>query len=124
APRLGAQTKSHTTAFAKDMELAQGAVRTVDYVRGILEGPMTRMLQLEYRMGLSAMRGRQTLYVRQWDEFVSVKKDHLPDIVKFTAIGASAPAEEEARYMRRINSAQLALQFDNIAVGLGREPKL
>lgn len=124
APRLGAQTKSHTTAFAKDAELSQGAIRTVDYARSILEGPMTRLLQLEYRMGLSAMKGRQTVYVQAWDEFVSIKKDHLPDIVKFTAIGASAPAEEEAKFARKLTSAQTALQIDNVAVGLGREPQI
>jgi hypothetical protein len=124
APRLGAQTKSHTTAFAKDAELTQGAIRTVDYVRSILEGPMTRLLQLEYRMGLSAMKGRQTIYVQPWDEFVSIKRDHLPDIVKFTAIGAGAPAEEEMMYARRLSSAQTALQIDSVAVSLGREPKV
>lgn len=124
APRLGAQTKSHTTAFAKDAELTQGAIRTVDFVRSILEGPMTRLLQLEYRMGLSAMKGRQTIYVQDWDEFVSIKRDHLPDIVKFTAIGAGAPAEEEARTAKKLASVQFALQVDNVAVGLGRDPKL
>ncbi|NUP96652.1 MAG: hypothetical protein HUU28_10865, partial [Planctomycetaceae bacterium] len=30
APRLGAQTKSHTTAFAVDAEITRGLVRTVD----------------------------------------------------------------------------------------------
>lgn len=124
APRLGAQTKSHTTAFAKDAELSQGAVRTVDFVRSVLEGPMTRLLQLEYRMGLSAMRGRQTIYVQAWNEFVSIKRDHLPDIVKFTAIGAAAPAEEEAIFGKMLSSAQTALQIDSVAVSLGSEPKV
>lgn len=123
-PRLGAQTKSHTTAFAKDVELSQGAVRTVDFVRSVLEGPMTRLLQLEYRMGLSLMRGRQTLYVEQWNEFVTVKRDHLPDIVKFTAIGSGAPAEDLAKSAQRQAAAQMALQIDSFAVSLGREPKI
>lgn len=124
APRLGAQTKSHTTAFAKDAELSQGAVRTVDFVRSVLEGPMTRLLGLEYRMGLSAMKGRQTIYVQQWDEFVQITKNHLPDIVKFTAIGAAAPAEEQAQFALMLSSAQTALQIDSVAVNLGKEPKL
>lgn len=124
APRLGAQTKSHTTAFAKDVELSQGAVRTVDFVRSVLEGPMERFLQLEYRMGLSLMRGRQTIYVEPWNEFVTIRRDHLPDIVKFTAIGAAAPAEEQAMYAKQLSSAQLALQIDSMAVGMGRPPKV
>jgi hypothetical protein len=122
APRLGAQTKSHTTAFAKDVELSQGAVRTVDFVRSILEGPMERLLQLEYRMGLSLMRGRQTIYVEPWNEFVTIRRDHLPDIVKFTAIGSAAPAEEQAMYTKQLSSAQMALQIDSMAVQLGRQP--
>jgi hypothetical protein len=123
-PRLGAQTKSHTTAFAKDAELSQGAIRTVDFVRSSLEGPMTRLLQLEYRMGLPLMRGRQTIYVEAWNEFVSLKRNHLPDIVKFTAIGAGAPAEEQAMYAKKLSSAQTALQIDSLAIQLGREPKI
>lgn len=124
APRLGAQTKSHTTAFAKDVELSQGAVRTVDFVNSLLAGPMERLLQLEYRMGLPLIRGRQTIYVEPWNEFVTIRRDHLPDIVKFTAIGAGAPAEEQAQYSRKLVSAQTALQIDSIAINLGREPKV
>ena len=123
-PRLGAQTKSHTTAFAKDVELNQGAVRTIDFVRSILEGPMTRSLQLEYRMGLSAMSGRQTIYVPNWNEFVSISKSHLPDIVKFTAVGAGAPAEDQARINRQLASAQTAIQVDRMAQEAGNKPSL
>ena len=123
-PRLGAQTKSHTTAFAKDVELNQGAVRTVDYVRSILEGPMTRGLQLEYSMGLSTMKGRQMIYVPAWNEFVNITKAHLPDVVKFTAIGAGAPAEDQARDARRLQSAQGAMALDQSAQQAGEPSRL
>ena len=123
-PRLGAQTKSHTTAFAKDVELNQGAVRTVDYVNSILEGPMTRSLDLEYRMGLSTMRGRQTIFIPNWNEFVHITKAHLPDIVKFIAIGAGAPAEDQARNQQRLESAQLALSLDGAAQETGADPSI
>ena len=123
-PRLGAQTKSHTTAFAKDVELNQGAVRTVDFVRSILEGPMTRSLALEYRMGLSMMRGRHTIYIPNWNEFVNITKSHLPEIVKFTAIGAGAPAEDQARDQRKLESAKLALSVDQAAQQAGEAPSI
>lgn len=123
-PRLGAQTKSHTTAFAKDVELNQGAVRTIDFVRSILEGPMTRSLQLEYRMGLSAMSGRQTIYVPNWNEFVSITKSHLPDTVKFTAVGAGAPAEDQARINQQLSSSQTAIQVDRMSQEAGNKPTL
>ena len=124
-PRLGAQTKSHTTAFAKDVEMTQGAVRTVDFVNSVLEGPLTRLLQLEYRMGLKAMGGRNhMIYIEQWNEFVNINRKHLPDIVKFQAIGAGAPAEDAAQQSRRLESAQFAMQLDTLAAQLGRQPKL
>ena len=123
-PRLGAQTKSHTTAFAKDVELNQGAVRTVDYVQSILEGPMTRSLALEYRMGLSLMKGRETIYIPNWNEFVNITKSHLPEIVKFTAIGAGAPAEDQARDQKKLSSAQLALEVDQGSQAAGNPPIL
>ena len=123
-PRLGAQTKSHTTAFAKDVELNQGAVRTVDFVNSILEGPMTRSLGLEYRMGLSTMRGRQTIYIQPWNEFVSITRQHLPEIVRFAAIGAGAPAEDAARNQQMLSSAQLAVQLDQIGQQAGQPPTL
>lgn len=123
-PRLGAQTKSHTTAFAKDAELVQGAVRTVDFVNSALDGPMTRLLHLEYRMGLSAMRGRHTVYVQPWDEFVSVTRQHLPDVVRFKAIGSGAPAEDQVKQTQRLQSAQLAMQLDQVAREAGHQPSL
>ena len=125
APRLGAQTKSHTTAFAKDVELTQGSVRTVDYVNSSLEGPMTKLLQLEYRMGMDLIGNKQqTIYLEEIKEFIQVTRAHLPDVVRFEAIGAGAPAEEEAETRTRLEGANTAMQIDNIAVNLGKESKL
>lgn len=124
APRLGAQTKSHTTAFAKDVELQQGAVRTVDYVRSSLEGPMTRLLDLEYKLGFRDMKARETVYVETWNEFVTLTRAHLPDIVKFTAIGAGAPAEDALQQQNRLQSVQFALQLDAAAQEAGQAPTI
>lgn len=124
APRLGAQTKSHTTAFAKDAELTRGTIRTVDYVRSCLDGPMTRLLHMEYRMGLSLMRGTQAVYVDAYEEFVNLSRAHLPDIVAFKAIGAAAPNDQAAEMQRMQMAAQTALQVDAMAVQLGRQPRI
>lgn len=123
-PRLGAQTKSHTTAFAKDVELQQGAVRTVDYVRSSLEGPMTRLLELEYKMGFRDMKSRETIFIEAWNEFIVIGKNHLPDIVRFVGIGSGAPAEDAAQSQQRLNSAQFALQLDAAAQQLGSQPSI
>lgn len=122
-PRLGAQTKSHTTAFAKDAELSQGAIRTVDYVDSILEGPLPRFLEMEYHMALRDWK-KQVVYVDAWNEFVELERAHLPDIALFKALGASAPSEDLVQQQRQVTAVQTALQIDNIAVQLGRDPKI
>lgn len=123
APRLGAQTKSHTTAFAKDVELSQGAVRTVDYVNSALDGPLQHFLEMEYRMALKSWK-KQVVYVGAWNEFVELERAHLPDIVAFQAMGTNAPAEDAQRAQAEMQAIQLALQIDSVAIQMGRESKM
>jgi len=122
-PRLGAQTKSHTTAFAKDAELSQGAVRTVDFVSDSLEGPLTRFLEMEYNFALKNWK-KQVVYVEAWNEFVELRKGHLPDITIFKALGDATAIEDLQKQQQMINAIQTALQVDQIAVQLGKEPYL
>ncbi len=122
-PRLGAQTKSHTTAFAKDAELSQGAIRTVDYVSTSLEGPLTRFLEMEYRFALKHWK-KQIVFVDAWNEFVELRKGHLPDITMFKALGDATAIEDLQAQQKKLNAVQLAMQVDSIAIQLGREPKL
>ena len=122
-PRLGAQTKSHTTAYAKDAELSQGAVRTVDYVDQVLEGPLPRFLEMEYRFAKKNWT-KQVVYCEAWKDFIELERAHLPDIVQFEAFGAGAPAEEMAAQQQMLNAIQTALQVDMIAIQLGKEPKM
>ena len=121
--RLGATTKSHTTAFAKDAELSRGESRTVDYVNSCLEGPMTRLLYMEYRLATKNWK-KSTVYIPAWNEFAEFEKAHLPDTVHWIAAGAGSPAEDEARQQRRFNAAQSAIQLDSIAVQSGRPPSI
>lgn len=122
--RRGAQTKSHTTAFAKNVEEQRGVVRTVDYVRSTLEGQMTRLLNLEYRMGLDMMSGSNVIYIQEWNEFINIKRGHLPDTLRFIAIGSDAPAEEQQRISERLAGGQAAFQLDTAAAQLGRDPAI
>jgi hypothetical protein len=122
-PRLGAQTKSHTTAFAKDVELSQGAVRTVDFVSDSLEGPLTRFLEMEYRFARKHWK-KQVVFVPAWNEFVELRKAHLPEVAIFNALGDATSIEDLQTQQKKINAIQLALQVDQIAVQLGKEPKL
>lgn len=125
-PRLGQQTVSHTTAFAKNAELSRGVIRTTDFVRASLKGPMQRLLDLEYRMGKKMMRSdkRISFFIEPWNEFVHIRKGHLPDTVFWQAHGSSGPASEDAEKQERMESLQMALQLDSVAQQQGRNPTI
>jgi hypothetical protein len=123
APRLGAQTVSHTTAFAKDVELARGQVRTVDYVRNTLKGPLHQWVNMAYVMGKEVMDNTR-FYIDEYGGFVDIDKRHLPDDVTFEVHGSGGPQEEQEKAARRLQSLQMALQMDQLGVQLGREPTI
>lgn len=123
--RLGAQTVSHTTAFAKDAELQRGAVRTVDYVRQIGDGAMTRWLDMAYRMGREALGAEKiSFYIAAYGGFVAVEKTHLPDAATFEWFGAGGPAEEQAKKQAKLASLSLAMQMDQVAAAFGAPPSV
>lgn len=123
APRLGAQTVSHTTAFAKDAELARGQIRVNDYADSTLEGPLTRWLHMSYEMGRKNM-GEEMFYIRPYGGFVRIKKAFLPDYVEFDAFGAGQPADEREKFQKRFDSLQQAIQIDQLGISMGKPPKL
>lgn len=125
-PRLGQQTTSHTTATAKQAELQQSQIRTVDFVQSSLRGPMTRLLDIEYKMGLEEMRSDKnlSLYIDEWDEFVHIQKGHLPDLVHWQAIGSAAASANEQEQAERMEAVQFALQLDQMRVQMGEPPKI
>lgn len=121
-PRLGAQTVSHTTAYAKEAELQRGTVRTVDYVKGTLDGPLATWLYMEYDMSRDVMRGEHTFYLDAYRGFVTIDKDKLPDMAVFDVFGAGGPAEEREKQQNKLAAIQLAIQIDQLKVqsGLGQ----
>lgn len=123
APRLGAQTLSHTTAYAKEAELSRGTVRTVDYVRSALDGPMSSYLSLAWEMGRRTFPGAQTpIYLGgMYRAFINVKRSILPDRVVFEAHGAGGPSEERQKRADRMAALQMALQINQLLVA-GGEP--
>lgn len=124
--RLGAQTTSHTTAFAKDAELTRGAVRTVDYVNQTGAGPTTRWLDMSYQMARAAIGRNETVsfYIPAYGGYVELTRDQLPEHATFTWFGAGGPAEESQKMQRKLQALGLALQIDQMAVQLGRKPRL
>lgn len=124
--RLGAQTVSHTTAFAKDAELQRGAVRTVDFVQSSGDGPFIRMLDMMYQMGLSSFKKNETMsfYIESYGGYVQIGKEHLPKRANFEWFGAGGPAEQAQKEARRLESLQTAIQIDQIKIQQGEEATL
>ncbi len=124
--RLGAQTISHTTAFAKDAELSRGAVRTVDYVNTIGNGPVTRWLDMAYQMGREEIGSRESVcfYIQEYGGYVEVTQEQLPDYATFEWFGAGGPAEEAQKRQMKISSLTLAMQMDQVGAAMGKPPKV
>lgn len=124
SPRLGAQTNSHTTAFAKEAEISRGTIRTVDYVKTQLDGPMAQMLHAEYEMSRDMMKGEQQVYLPTYRGFVDITKEALPDNVVFEAHGAGGPAEKRQKMQDRMQALQFAVSLETLKVQLGEQPSL
>jgi len=120
APRLGAQTKSHQTAFAIDTEQTRGVVRTVDYVRSVNMGPMNSFLSMEYDM-VRKLMGKELIYLPKLKQYVEIEGKQLPKTATFEVHGAGGPVEEQETAQRKQLALQLALQIDQVRKGL-QEP--
>lgn len=122
--RLGAQTVSHTTAFAKDAELQRGAVRTVDYVRQCSADPLTRWLDMAYQMGRELIGKREeiTFFIDAYGGFVKIGQEHLPERSTFEWFGSGGPAEETQKRQMMLQSLGLAMQMDQANVALTHQP--
>lgn len=120
--RLGAQTTSHTTAFAKDVELTRGTVRTVDYSESVIRSPVHRWLTMEFEMGRSSMSGEETFFIPDYGGFVSIQKKHLPDFASFETFGAAGPSEDRLDQQKKIEALQLAFRVDQLDVQMGGQP--
>lgn len=126
APRMGAQTSSHTTAYAKQQELARGTVRTVDYVRSVNNGPMYKWLQLCYTASKKVMGNKEYgVFNYASKTFIErLGKDHLPDNVHFEVYGANNPSVEASQSGAEVNALQGALNIEMIAKQMGLETGL
>jgi hypothetical protein len=120
--RLGAQTVSHTTAFAKDAELQRGAVRTVDYVNQAGNGPVTSWLNMAYQMGRDSLKANETLsfFIDAYGGYVEITKAHLPERASFEWFGSGGPAEEQQKQQAKLGSLNLALKMDQLGMQMGQ----
>lgn len=120
--RLGAQTNSHTTAFAKDAELQRGSVRTVDYVRACGHGPLTQLLGMVYKMARDSLGSSEEvpIFIDAYGGYVSIGKEQLPEMVTFEWFGSGGPADEQQKRQSRLSSLNLATQLDQLNIAQGK----
>lgn len=115
-PRLGAQTVSHTTAFAKNVELNRGQIRTVDYVRSMMKGPLTKWLGLEWSLGRPKVKN-QDLYNDAYRAWVTISgPSKLPKDVVFEVFGAGTPSQEATDQRERLQALQLVTSLEQLRV--------
>ena len=122
--RIGAQTVSHTTAYAKGTEIQQGAARTVDYVNSTGHGPVTRWLDMSYQMGRDVLKKNEDIsfFIEAYGGFVEIDKTMLPERVSFEWFGSGGPAEQNQKIANKMNALQLALKMDQLAAQYGKPP--
>lgn len=123
APRLGQQTVSHTTAFAKEAELNRGTIRTVDYARSTMKGALTDWLYMAWAMGKENFK-EQSIYIDAYNGWIDLSKDQLPDMVSFEVHGSGGPQEEQLAAQQRQEAMQTAIQLDQINIQQGGQPNL
>lgn len=111
APRLGGQTKSHQTAFAVDAEQSRGVTRLVDYVRGLMFGPLPTWLAMEFHM-LKKTMVEGDFYIPKYQSYVHLKRSQLPETVTFDVHGAAAPQEEREKEQRREKAIQQTVAIE------------
>lgn len=123
--RLGAQTVSHTTAYAKNAELERGATRTVDYVTQTGHGPVAQWLDMSYQMARGELdSGKISFFIDAYGGFVEVSKEDLPERAVFEWFGSGGPVEEQQKKQMRLAAANFAMQLDAANVQLGGEQQL
>lgn len=124
--RLGAQTVSHTTAYAKNAELQRGATRTVDYVNASGQGPISRWLDMAYTMGRNELKKNETItfFIEAYGGFVEIERDFLPERVSWDWFGAGGPQEDQAKMTNRLNALQLGLKMDQLGMQTGQKPTI
>jgi hypothetical protein len=112
APRLGQQTVSHTTAYAKEAELSRGQVRTVDYANSLIDGALGRILDMQFSYLKDIWTTQRDIWIPDYGGFVKIIKDAIPDGCVFEIFGSAGPAEQRARLQDQMGAVQQVIQID------------
>lgn len=121
APRRGAAAKSHTTAFAAEVEMNRGLTRTDDYVQDKEKHFLRPVLQMEYKI-LTDVLEKTSVYIKEYDDYITVSKEDLPEQVMFEVVGSSGPMNERQKAERKLMALQQASAYDQARMAKGQPP--
>lgn len=121
--RRGQRLKSHTTAYAADVEAAQGIARTDDFVTDLEMGPVTTILYMEYAIALDSLKSPQPIAINSEgiDGWLKLAAADLPPEAEFTVLGAEGQANDRDRLQAAIGAHQFVLSLAPAAAQLGIE---
>jgi hypothetical protein len=120
-PRLGTQTKSHTTAFAKDAELSRSEMRTVSFAVSLMTGFLPNFLSMEFAMAGAAFDRDTNVYIPKYQDYVTFPRDlGMPELATFEVYGAAGPLEKREREAQKNQSLTLALQIETVKAQMQR----
>lgn len=124
APRKGAAAKSHTTAFAAEVETVRGLVRTDDYVQAKEKDVLRPILQMEYKI-IREVMAKQSVFVDAggMEGYINLSKEDLPDHVEFEVMGSSGPLTERQKQDQQQAALQNAAAFDLQSQQAGLPPR-
>ena len=116
-PRLGAQTKSHQTAFAIDAEMMRGQTRTVDYVNCFTESLHT-FLHMELEMLRKGM-SPTSVFIPQYSGFVDVNAETIPEDAYIEVFGSASPLEVREKEEKEASAFRMMIELDPIIRQMG-----
>jgi len=121
--RMGASTQTHKTAFAVDAEQTRGVIRTVDYVKAMMAGPLASWLYMHFHMAkLSLKKQKQMVFLDDYKGFVEVDDNHFPDDVVFDVFGAAGTMERQQQNQFFLQILPGLAQIEPLAIKLGAKP--
>jgi len=119
--RRGQRLKSHTTAFAADVEAAQGIARTDDFVTDLEMGPVTTILYMEYAIAQDSLKSPQPIAVNSEgiDGWMKLAAADLPPEAEFQVLGSEGAANDRDRLQMAVQAHQFVLGVAPVAAQLG-----
>lgn len=126
-PRRGGQTKSHTTATAKDIELSRGLLPTEDVVGTIEEGPMTTSLYMEWELAKRALREPQTIWLNARGakgHMTGVDTSLLPEQSDFEVVGSQGVFDKRQKEQSFAEFGTIVANLTPLLVNPAAPPEL